>query len=249
MEYCPGGDLYKEMNAALKARTKIPEARVMRWFAQIALGLNEIHNRSFMHRDIKPSNILLDAGGNAKLGDFGLTNNVGGASIDESYRGTICGTPGFLSPELERSDKYNVKSDVWALGCTLYEILALRSVFQDTVEGVFPAPIPDSYSQEVRDLLKFLLTEDMHRRPHIEDVLKVKIVHQYVRELLGSPPSQVEEALPVQCTDNAFDVGALIRKVKQGNINSAINDLRANPVITSIFALLVFMMLKILRIL
>lgn len=139
--------------------------------------------------------VFLDIHGNAKLGDFGLSSNIGGLSLDQSYRGTICGTPGFLSPELQRGEKYNATSDVWALGCTLYELLLLRSAYQDTLESVFPQAVPPEYrssatlaissaggatdpdhvpcSSEVKDLLQLLLTEDLHKRPQTEDILKV----------------------------------------------------------------------------
>ncbi|XXQ34099.1 non-specific serine/threonine protein kinase [Plasmodiophora brassicae] len=260
MEHCPGGDLYREMNTALKKRQRLPEEKIMLWFTQITLGLHAIHSRSFMHRDIKPSNVFLDIHGNAKLGDFGLSSNIGGLSLDQSYRGTICGTPGFLSPELQRGEKYNATSDVWALGCTLYELLLLRSAYQDTLESVFPQAVPPEYSSEVKDLLQLLLTEDLHKRPQTEDILKIGIVARYAERITGTSykPADATEVTgrpntpvvdDVERQWSPLDLRVLAANVRSLNFAAVHADLTRHPTIVAFVAIVFWMLLKLMRIL
>ena len=82
-----------------------------------------------MHRDLKPGNIFLDADYNVKLGDFGLSRIMGDESI---FAYTHVGTPYYMSPEQINDQRYNEKSDIWSLGCIIYEIAALRAPFEAT---------------------------------------------------------------------------------------------------------------------
>ncbi|CEP00192.1 hypothetical protein PBRA_007926 [Plasmodiophora brassicae] len=254
------GGIAREMNTALKKRQRLPEEKIMLWFTQITLGLHAIHSRSFMHRDIKPSNVFLDIHGNAKLGDFGLSSNIGGLSLDQSYRGTICGTPGFLSPELQRGEKYNATSDVWALGCTLYELLLLRSAYQDTLESVFPQAVPPEYSSEVKDLLQLLLTEDLHKRPQTEDILKIGIVARYAERITGTSykPADATEVTgrpntpvvdDVERQWSPLDLRVLAANVRSLNFAAVHADLTRHPTIVAFVAIVFWMLLKLMRIL
>lgn len=95
----------------------------------IVFALNEIHNRKegkILHRDIKPANIFLDAKNNFKLGDFGFSKKI---PTETEYTYTSLGTPHYCSPEYINENKYNEKSDIWSLGCLLYELSALKPPF------------------------------------------------------------------------------------------------------------------------
>ena len=82
-----------------------------------------------MHRDIKPSNIFLDKKENVKLGDFGLSRIMGDESL---FAFTHVGTPFYMSPEQISESRYNEKSDIWSVGCILYELVSLRPPFEAT---------------------------------------------------------------------------------------------------------------------
>jgi NIMA (never in mitosis gene a)-related kinase len=132
MEYCSEGDLGGRLR---ELRTPPQQDQVLRWFTQLCLGLARIHKMGFLHRDIKPGNIFFGRWDVVKLGDFGLAA-IGGRLVNtERVNGGLAGTPGFLSPEMLRGDPYNAKTDVWALGCTLYEMLTCRSAFRDLYLG------------------------------------------------------------------------------------------------------------------
>uniref|UniRef100_A0A8D3AED7 non-specific serine/threonine protein kinase n=1 Tax=Scophthalmus maximus TaxID=52904 RepID=A0A8D3AED7_SCOMX len=126
MEYCDGGDLMKK----IKMQRGIPftEQQIVGWFIQICLGLKHIHDKKILHRDIKAQNIFLTDGGmKAKLGDFGIARMLNNTM--ELAR-TCVGTPYYLSPEICESRPYNNKTDIWSLGCVLYELCTLRHPFE-----------------------------------------------------------------------------------------------------------------------
>lgn len=191
MEFCEEGDLFHRLREAYEAKVTLPEEQILRWITQIALALESIHAKKFVHRDLKPGNIFLSRWDVVKLGDFGLgvfLERDKGQSKDEE----VAGTPGFIAPEILQGKTYDAKSDVFALGCCLYEMLTLRSAYYDTKNDYFPQPPPDGvYSDAISDLLLKLLTPDPAHRPSIETVLQSPLLKDRAvamraeQELLG----------------------------------------------------------------
>jgi serine/threonine protein kinase len=95
--------------------------------AQLGRGLDELHRRGIVHRDVKPSNVLLDASGTAALSDFGLARAADSTRL--TAEGQILGTPHYLAPELIEGQEATIASDVYGLGCVLYECIAGRPPF------------------------------------------------------------------------------------------------------------------------
>lgn len=127
MEYCDSGDLAQYLNAARERKDYLRKEKVMKWLVQIALALDFLHESNVLHRDVKPGNILLtDHERIAKLGDLGNTRSL---EHTMEMANTACGTPYYMSPELARGESYDSKSDVWSLGCVLYEMLSLKRPF------------------------------------------------------------------------------------------------------------------------
>lgn len=134
MELANHGDLSNLLRAAVNSGRRLPEARVWQLFAQIAGALAYMHERRVMHRDIKPANVFISSGEDnsqaqspvLKLGDLGLGRYF--SSKTDMTHSTV-GTPYYMSPECIRGGGYDFKSDVWSLGCLLYELAALRSPF------------------------------------------------------------------------------------------------------------------------
>jgi len=108
-------------------KKKIEEEIIWDWFFQICSAIKYIHSRNTLHRDIKSQNIFLTKKGQIKLGDFGISKVLEN-SMD--YAKTSLGTPYFLSPEICSGNKYNFKTDIWMLGCVLYELTCLRKPFE-----------------------------------------------------------------------------------------------------------------------
>jgi eukaryotic-like serine/threonine-protein kinase len=128
----------ESLRERLKRETRIPAAETARIVDQIASALTYAHERGVTHRDVKPENILL-AGDQAILADFGIARAVALAGGDRmTYTGLVVGTPSCMSPEQAYgTEEVGPPSDIYALGCVLYEMLAGRSPF----EGDLPQAI------------------------------------------------------------------------------------------------------------
>eukprot|EP00741_Cyanophora_paradoxa_P014947 tig00020830_g14421.t1 len=185
---------------------RLPEDQVWSYFIQICLGLHHIHGKKVLHRDIKSMNVFLDRNDCVKIGDLGVAKVLG----TSAYAHTLVGTPYYLSPELCEDKPYNEKSDVWAMGCVLYELCTLKHPFDaqnqgalilKIIRGKYP-PIPSSYSRELSEVLSKCLTRETSRRPDAEGILSNAHVVSRARELdlyQHWPPSaraRVEAAAP-----------------------------------------------------
>jgi NIMA (never in mitosis gene a)-related kinase len=125
-EYADQGDLYKVISAKAKLRELIPEETILNWFIQVAMAVKHIHSRHILHRDLKSQNVFLTSQGIVKLGDFGIAKVL---TATTAFCQTMIGTPYNMSPELCEDKPYDQKSDVWALGCMLYEMCSLKHAF------------------------------------------------------------------------------------------------------------------------
>ena len=128
MRFVEGSDL----RTILEREGKLPPQRALAVLAQVAGALDAAHRRALVHRDVKPANVLLDEDGHAYLTDFGITKQVGGDSTDT---GRVVGTLDYLAPEQIRGDPVDGRTDVYALGCVLYECLAGAPPFRRTTEA------------------------------------------------------------------------------------------------------------------
>jgi serine/threonine protein kinase len=106
----------------LTAEGPLPPADLLRLAAEVGAGLDVLHGRGLVHRDVKPANILLAADGTAVLADFGLAR--GRADTVLTRPGQVLGTLDYLAPELIRGEPAGPPSDLYALGCVLFECIA-----------------------------------------------------------------------------------------------------------------------------
>ncbi|KAF5888275.1 serine/threonine-protein kinase Nek2, partial [Clarias magur] len=192
MEFCEGGDLATLITKCIKEKRYLEEEFVLRVMAQLSLALKECHSRNdggstVLHRDLKPANIFLDAKRNVKLGDFGLARIL---KHDTSFAKTFVGTPYYMSPEQMNRMSYNEKSDIWSLGCLLYELCALIPPFtaynqeelaEKINEGRFRR-IPYRYSDELNTLLCRMLHLKDFLRPSVESILQSSLISAYVAQ-------------------------------------------------------------------
>jgi NIMA (never in mitosis gene a)-related kinase len=86
-----------------------------------------MHSKNILHRDLKLSNIFLCSNGDIKIGDFGISKILTGT---EQFAETMVGTPYYLSPEICKKNQYREKSDIWSLGCVLYELMNMKHAFE-----------------------------------------------------------------------------------------------------------------------
>ncbi|XP_036089502.1 serine/threonine-protein kinase Nek1 isoform X4 [Rousettus aegyptiacus] len=195
MDYCEGGDLFKRINA--QKGILFQEDQILDWFVQICLALKHVHDRKILHRDIKSQNIFLTKDGTIQLGDFGIARVLN--STVELAR-TCIGTPYYLSPEICENKPYNNKSDIWALGCVLYEMCTLKHAFEagnmknlvlKIISGSFP-PVSLHYSYDLRSLLSQLFKRNPRDRPSVNSILEKGFIAKRIEKFL-SPQLIAEE--------------------------------------------------------
>ncbi|XP_053313734.1 serine/threonine-protein kinase Nek3 isoform X2 [Spea bombifrons] len=184
MEYCDGGDL---LEAIKRQRGKLlPEKTVLHWFVQMCLAVQHIHEKRVLHRDIKSKNIFLTQKGTIKLGDFGSARLL---TSPTAYACTYVGTPYYVPPEIWENMPYNNKSDIWSLGCVLYEICTLKHPFQASswknlilkiCQGSYN-PLPSQYSYELRNLIRQMFRRDPRHRPSAKTILTSRSLLKLVR--------------------------------------------------------------------
>nr|VVW85769.1 unnamed protein product [Nymphaea colorata] len=120
MEFATGGDLMRIINQNLKARTRIKETDIWKALVDITRGLKSLHDKKILHRDLKAANIFISADGTYKLGDLNVSK-----VLKKGLAYTQTGTPYYASPEVWQDLPYDMKSDIWSLGCVIYEMAAL----------------------------------------------------------------------------------------------------------------------------
>jgi serine/threonine protein kinase len=140
-DYAPGSDLAKRLLQLQQSHEKLPERHVWSYFIQLCRGLQALHGAHILHRDLKPANCLLVTPERLKIADLGIAKVT---KADDPVAQTQCGTPAYFSPELWRNRAYGDKSDVWALGCILYEMVTNRLPFskaKHVLWGHYPPPV------------------------------------------------------------------------------------------------------------
>lgn len=194
MEYAQGGTLFEYLQQ--RNSQLLEEEEIFKYLAQMLLSLQHVHSKQILHRDLKTQNILMDKKRDVvKIGDFGISKVL--SSKSKAY--TVVGTPSYISPELCEGKPYNQKSDIWALGCVLYELASLRRAFEaqnlpalilKIMRGTF-APISDRYSNELRQLILSMLHLDPNKRPSINEIMAQPIILNALMHLytdFGSAP-------------------------------------------------------------
>ncbi|OLP94164.1 Serine/threonine-protein kinase Nek1 [Symbiodinium microadriaticum] len=196
-DFAESGDLYRSIEKQRAKQDLFSEELVLRWFTQIALALKHIHDRHILHRDLKTQNIFLAGPGEGivKVGDFGIARVL---QHTQDLAKTAIGTPFYLSPEICQEKPYSYQSDIWSLGCILYELATLRHAFDaDSMQGLvvkilrgIPSEVASTFSVEFRHMIPKMLQKDPHHRPSVDAILKMTLVRRTIRHLLADLESQ-----------------------------------------------------------
>lgn len=180
-DYAAQGDLLTQIKRHFKRKTHFPERVVWSFFIQLILGITYLHRHKILHRDLKSANIFVNNQTCIKIGDFGISKVC---KPPDMLAKTQIGSPYYVSPEMWKNKPYGQKSDVWAIGCFLYEMVALHPPFQANslerlaqkiLTGKFD-PLPRNTSPEISAMIRKLLTLDHRARPSCADVLQTAAV-------------------------------------------------------------------------
>ncbi|CUS13859.1 unnamed protein product [Tuber aestivum] len=216
MEYCGNGDLSGLIKKAKESGSSFPENFVWTVVAQLVTALYRCHHGidppelgdlfsyknttpprteseernliKVLHRDLKPENIFVMADNSIKIGDFGLSKKLAPGNM---FAETYAGTPYYMSPEISSGRPYTVKSDIWSMGCIIYELCTQELTFtSNTLPGLINLigkgkykPIPTRYSKRLRDLVARCLSVDPDGRPDSSELLEDETIRVFRREL------------------------------------------------------------------
>jgi NIMA (never in mitosis gene a)-related kinase len=175
MEYCGCGDLAQKVERYKRRRQHIDEDVIWRYMIQCLKALENLHAKGICHRDIKVANSFLAEDGSIKIGDMNVSKRM-----NKGHLHTQIGTPYYMSPEIWNNRPYDASSDIWSLGCMMYELCALRPPFQGNsfpelkravISGRF-TPIPRKYSDGLHKVIGMMLRTSARERPSAERLLK-----------------------------------------------------------------------------
>ena len=171
MEYCGDTDL-KQFIKNQKAKNELIEEELIKDFIiQICNGLKEIHNNGIIHRDLTPDNIFIDINDNIKIGDFGISKIfIKNTLFSKNKQGKYH----YFAPEFELEGKYNEKTDIYSLGCVIYELLTLNEYYIDKkIEEKDCKINAEIYNPKWQELIDLLLNKNYKLRPNIDEVMDI----------------------------------------------------------------------------
>ena len=179
MEYGDQGDLFQLITEHKKTKKHFTEEEIWSALIQLLNGLKSLHELNILHRDLKSANVFLFKGGIVKLGDLNVSKIT-----REGMGYTQTGTPYYASPEVWKDKPYDSKSDIWSLGCVIYEMCALNppfraqnmeELFKKVIRGYYP-DISNRYSKDLSEILKLMIQTEVGARPSCDELLIMPII-------------------------------------------------------------------------
>ena len=185
MEYADDGDISTKIKYNLKNGLVFRENIIWDYIIQILEGLKYLHEKKIIHRDLKSANLFVMKDGTIKIGDLNVSkiNKFGMAS-------TQIGTPFYASPEIWKDQPYDYKSDIWSIGCIIYELCPLKPPFRGTsiknlakciIKGNYD-DISDCYSNDLRKIIKMCLVLNPNNRPTSHQLLNCDFVQDKIKK-------------------------------------------------------------------
>jgi len=227
MAYCETGDLFSRIKS--RNGELFEEDQILDWFIQISLALLYMHKKKVIHRDLKTQNIFLTKRNIVKIGDFGISRVLNN-SMDLAK--TMIGTPYYMSPEVFENKSYDYKSDIWSLGCCLYEIITLKHAFDakemptlilQILKGQ-PLPIPQKYSDNLQNLVSMLLEKDPSLRPSVYEIFQLSFIKKHIENSLKTKFSKNNVDSNFIYSFNHISLDSNLYNINSNNSNSNKNN-------------------------
>ena len=188
MEFINNGDMKGYILAHQSMNKQIPEEELWELFYQCISGLTCIHKNNIIHRDIKPANLFITDNKTIKIGDFGVSairkENQNHIKSQLSKEKLSIGTPLYMSPEIFNNQEYGSKVDVYAMGCTFYEmchysppripmpVMNQKGEISTQLQDITPKD-NNRYSEKVLNLINLMIEIDQNKRPHSDKIFQI----------------------------------------------------------------------------
>ncbi|XP_013611584.1 PREDICTED: serine/threonine-protein kinase Nek7 [Brassica oleracea var. oleracea] len=188
--YCEGGNM---ANAIKKARGKLfPEESIFKWLAQLLLAVNYLHSNRVLHMDLTCSNIFLPKHDHVQLGNYGLAKLIN----PEKPASLVPGIANSMCPEVLEDEPYGYKSDIWSLGCCMYEITSHQPAFKaqdkagliNKINRSLMSPLPIVYSSTLKQMIKLMLRKKPEHRPTACELLRNPCLQPYLLKCQNLSP-------------------------------------------------------------
>jgi NIMA (never in mitosis gene a)-related kinase 1/4/5 len=213
MTYASCGDL-NQLRNGMKPFS-VNEDLILNWFLQITLAVDYLHRHNILHRDIKLSNVFVLGTGRLVLADLGISKFLEGKTLAS----TQIGTPYYMAPEVFLGEAYGSSSDIWGLGCLLYELATgfhpfdgkNLSALSSAVRNGITKPIPGKFSRNLQDLINSMLQVDPVKRITCETILRLPFLQRHLDSVVNEC---AKDSIPLGNSPNIRDRSGSAQQTK-----------------------------------
>ncbi|XP_050958841.1 uncharacterized protein LOC127160228 isoform X1 [Labeo rohita] len=185
LEHCEGGDLAQKIKNKKEGNAMFSENEILDWIVKICMALKYLHDQQILHKNLQPESIFFTTFGTIRLGEFGVVHQRSTEQQAEENKPSS-----YVAPEIFNCIPYEEKTEIWALGCVIYELCMLKRAFPailtvETVQKILTSSyeaLPETFSEDLRQLVADTLQPNPVNRPSVSEILTRPFIIYYLRE-------------------------------------------------------------------